>query len=293
MFNQCYLCGSNQIIPLSGYERNFLYKCGSCSFVFCNKIPSKIELEAHYFDYPRENAISPITVKRYQLLLDEFERYRLTGNLIDVGCGDGFFLVEAKKRNWNVFGTEFTDQAISNCRSKAIEMTRSPLNPENYPPDFFDVVTSFEVFEHINTPKQELSSFNKILRTGGLLYLTTPNFNSVSRIILRGKWSVIEYPEHLAYYTVKTLGHVTRLLNFRKLRISTTGISISRLAKGSGINSISLDERLRVRIEKRGFLALLKTLINAALNLSQTGDAMKGFFVKDGNERKTSGVLGK
>ena len=203
-FDTCVLCGSPHLVLLKGYEQNYLVKCSSCDFVFCQRKPTAEELKVHYGLYPRANAISEITLKRYSGLLDAFEPYRKTNNIIDVGCGDGFFLEVAKRRKWNVFGTEFTKEAIDVCEQKGIQMTVSPLNSNLYPSDFFDIITSFEVIEHINNPKEELKSFYSILRKGGIVYVTTPNFNSISRNILKSRWNIIEYPEHLSYYTTRT-----------------------------------------------------------------------------------------
>ncbi len=60
-------------------------------------------------------------------------------------------------------------------------MQEGKLNPKNYTDEEFDVITSFEVLEHINNPVEEIKIFHKLLRLGGLVYLTTPNFNSISR----------------------------------------------------------------------------------------------------------------
>ena len=197
-FETCLLCGS-VIITLQGYEHHKLVKRTSCKFIFCKQIPGLEELKAHYELYPRANAISEITIKRYNELLDTFEKYRKTNNMIDVGCGDGYFLAEAFKRGWRVFGTEFTDEAISVCIKKNISMTKGPIKAESYSADFFDVLTSFEVIEDINNPIEETLIYKTILRSGGAIYITTPNFNSISRVILGPRWNVIEYPEHLCY----------------------------------------------------------------------------------------------
>src|SRR5688572_25191665 len=125
-FNKCIICSSLKIVELKGYEDNYLVKCSGCGFVFSKKKPTDHELERHYSLYPRSGAISSITIKRYHQLLDKFEKYRVTNNLIDVGCGDGFFLETAKKRGWNVYGTEFTDEAIEVCERKGISMKKSP-----------------------------------------------------------------------------------------------------------------------------------------------------------------------
>lgn len=284
-FQECPLCSSNQIHPLIGYEQNYLVKCSSCHFVFCQKRPAEQELKTHYSLYPRENDISKITLKRYDFLLNALEPYRKTNNIIDVGCGDGFFLEAAKRRDWNVYGTEFTQEAIKVCRDKGIVMNESPLQINNYKADFFDVITSFEVIEHINTPVDELNAFAAILRKGGVVYITTPNFNSISRNILKSRWNMIEYPEHLSYFTTRTLSYLFQKNNFKRLKISTTGFSINRLRassvkKNATLTTMNSDELLRQKTEDSFIFKFLKFFINWVLNFTRKGDGIKALFEK-------------
>ena len=284
-FDTCLVCGSSSIGSLNSYEANYLVKCADCKFVFSQRKPTQSELTDHYKLYFRGNAISPITIKRYNELLDKFEKYRKINNIMDVGCGDGYFLSEAKKRNWNVFGVEFSEEAIQVCASKGIQMTQSPLDINNYQPSDFDIITSFEVLEHINNPREELKAFNALLRKGGIVYATTPNFNSVSRNILGTKWNVIQYPEHLCYYTKRT---ISRLFNdhlFEVFELKTTGLSLTRLttslgAESSGGKTQSMDESLRQMSEKKMLFQVIKKTVNYLLNIFRKGDSIQAIFLK-------------
>jgi len=200
----------------------------------------------------------------------------------------------AKDKNWEVFGTEFTDEALKKCLEKGIKMHKGVLDPKNYEKEF-DVITSFEVLEHINNPIIELQNFHKILRKNGLVYLTTPNFDALSRFYLQQNWSVIQYPEHLSYYTATTLQQVFEENGFQKLTIQTTGISFGRwqppavaepIAKNKPENPIQTptfrekDEELRQKVEQNRLLGSIKNSINFGLNLTRKGDTLKGFFEK-------------
>ena len=165
-------------------------------------------------------------------------------------------------------------------------MKEGKLNPDNYSLENFDIITSFEVLEHINNPLEEISNFHKILRKGGLVYLTTPNFNSISRFYLKSKYNIITYPEHLSYYSPKTLKYLFKKVNFKTLKIESTGISITRIKTSKGlsdqefISEKSDDEILRTRIEKNILLQLLKEILNFSLSLFGNGNSLKGWFVK-------------
>jgi len=283
----CILCASVSLKKLKGYEEHYLVKCQSCKFVFCEPIPTERELEKHYENYGRNDYLSPLTIKRYHEILDSFEPYRKTNKLIDVGCGIGYFLEEAKKRGWEVYGTEFTDEAIEICSKKGIKMNKGVLNPNNYDSQEFDVITSFEVIEHINNPQEELANFYKILRKGGLVYCTTPNFNSLLRYRLKEKYNVLCYPEHLSYYTPKTLKYVFEKEGFRTKNIKATGISLTRLKTSKAtsnqelISQTSDDEVMRNKLETSVILKSVKIFLNWNLTFFGVGDALKGTFIKD------------
>lgn len=280
---KCLLCNSTELADLKNYEKDYLVKCNGCDFVFSHKIPSPEELQAHYNQYNRGCSISHITIKRYNELLDVFEKYRKTGNMLDIGCGDGHFLTTAMLRGWTVYGTEFTDEAIAICKAKGVNSHKGTLNADNYKGMEFDVITSFEVIEHINVPQAEIQNIKKILRNGGLLYMTTPNFNSVSRYVLGPKWTVIEYPEHLSYYTPKTMHAFLRNNGFGKIKIETTGINISRfknsITPAQGLNA---NEKFREKSESKAIYKYLKLIVNGILNVSQKGDNLKTYYIKKG-----------
>ena len=165
-------------------------------------------------------------------------------------------------------------------------MFKGKLYSDSHLLESYDVITSFEVIEHINNPQEEIESIYSLIRKGGLVYVTTPNFNSINRLFLRSKYNVIGYPEHLTYYTSKTLSKLFLKNNF-KSKIKTTGLSISRIKTSIGysqkkiISFDSDDEKIRVLAEKRIFLKLMKKILNFFLNLTSTGDTIKGQFIKN------------
>lgn len=261
--------------------------------VFSSRNPTPEQLENHYKGYGRNDYLSPITIKRYHEILDAFESVRKTNRILDVGCGIGYFLGVAKSRGWEVYGTEYTESAVKICGGKGITMHSGALNPQNYPTESFDVITSFEVIEHINTPNQETEIIFSLLRKGGYFYVTTPNFNSLLRYYLGPKYNVICWPEHLSYYTPKTLTNLMLNHGFKKVWVKSTGISITRfltsntpqsnanLEEGTEfVSAHTNDEKLRTRFESNSLLTFAKKTINFILTLTGKGDALKGLFQK-------------
>lgn len=287
---KCLLTQAEDIYPLSGYENNYLVKSRSSGFVFCSKIPSEEEILEYYSNYPIGYGMdSGITRNRINEALDEFENYRATNKMLDVGCGPGLFLIEAKKRGWEVYGTEYTEKQVAYLKEKEIVAIKGKLTNQSFKSETFDVIISSEVIEHINNPIEEMQQFYRLLRKGGLVYITTPNFNALERFLLRGNYSLIEYPEHLCYYTPSTLHLLLALSGFKKVRIRTSGISIAQIKRSlsrkkkmkqlSGVVRVASDETLRAALES-GYKRHIKYVLNEILNFLGIGNSLKAWYVK-------------
>lgn len=291
---RCIHCGSDRLKRMERYVDAALVRCQKCKLVFSERIPTSDELAEYYRNYGLNSDLSPITRDRYKRLLDKWEPYRDTNRILDVGCGVGHFLDIAREMKWEVYGTELSEGAYATCLSKGIKMHHGLVEDAPFDAGSFDVVVSIEVIEHINTPQVDLKAFHRLLRPGGLLYVTTPNFGSLSSRILKENYNVVTYPEHLTYYTPKTLSRVLRANGFSRNKLITDGIIVWRLlasrkkpitSGGSSGNPGkktvgTRDEELRETIERNVILRMLKYAINQVLNLTRLGDAMKASYEK-------------
>lgn len=285
----CIICGSVSRKNVF-HEDHFLMKCLNCGLVCTKIIPSEEVLKKFYDEYPSYVELSDVTLQRYNEILDMLEKYRKTNNLLESGCGYGFFLEEAKKRNWNVFGTEKSAKALNECRKKNIPVSEhiEQIIPSG---EKFDAVVSLEVIEHLTNPSKEIATYTEILRPGGVAYFTTPNFDSLSRLVLKDKWNVIIYPEHLYYFTGKTISTLLSKKGFKKVSIQAPGFSPARLiyairAGRNGKDSVSqydynsVDRQFRDSIDKTIILKIIKNMINSILSFFKAGDTLKVLFQK-------------
>ena len=96
---ECLICSSKNISKLPLYSKTKLLKCDDCDFVFCQEIPTKNTLEEFYRDsYELTSYLSPVTINRFNELLDHFEQYRKTGKILDIGAGYGFFFRDCSSK---------------------------------------------------------------------------------------------------------------------------------------------------------------------------------------------------
>jgi 2-polyprenyl-3-methyl-5-hydroxy-6-metoxy-1,4-benzoquinol methylase len=271
---------------LKGYEQQELGRCNDCGFTFMLRIPGTEELEKHYSTYSYNNTyqLSLPTIESYNKLLNYFEKFRVNNNILDVGCGRGLILEIAKKRGWNVYGLETSDAAIKICEEKGIKMFKGDLNSCLLNKISFDVIISSEVIEHV----QNLFLIKHIyylLRHGGLFYLTTPNFNSYLRYQLKENYSIIAYPDHLSYFTKKTLHNIMIKSGLKKVRLETTGISINRMQSNrvkqtKSVNDKNTDEKIRQIIYQNETLKIIKEFVNKILTITGLGMTIKAFYIK-------------
>jgi SAM-dependent methyltransferase len=280
---------------MPAYRRAHLVRCEDCGLVFSDRDPSDEELARNYGGYSRADYDSPVTRRRYRELLDGFERYRERGRILDMGCGIGFFLEEARERGWEAYGSELEPRALEINRAKGLSCVAAPVTTETFEADSFDVITAFEVVEHLRDPLAEATAIAHALRPGGLFYCTTPNFSSLSRRLLRNRWAVIAYPEHLVYFTPSTLRSWLARFGFSPARLRTTGFSPAGLRRalvaarepeqGAEEAAAGGDEALRARLEGSAALRIAKRAADAGLAATRAGDTIKGHFELRGGRR--------
>jgi len=109
--------------------------------------------------------------------IEKFEQLlgKQKGKLLDLGCGEGFMLLEAFNKGWNAFGLDITDNRLDNAKIQNITFYKSDLLNADLPGNYFDCVYCDSVLEHILNPFEYLSEINRILKPGGIIYIGVPN----------------------------------------------------------------------------------------------------------------------
>ncbi len=98
--------------------------------------------------------------------------------LLDIGCGSGNFLVSQKNKTSNLFGLEFNDLAIKKCKENGLNIFKEYIEEHaNSNSEKYDVVTSFQVLEHVFDIKSFIENNLKVLKPGGKLVIGVPHSN--------------------------------------------------------------------------------------------------------------------
>jgi len=168
-----------------------LYRCGDCATVQQPSLPAGEQLHELYRrmrddNYLREEQGRRATAGR---LLDLLADHVGSGRLLDVGCGYGLLLDEARRRGYEVVGIELSVDAIHHAgdvlRLPVLESTfeQAPLEPQS-----FDAIVMSDVFEHLDDPCAALDRCRELLAPGGALMLTTPDPSSWTARLAGGRW---------------------------------------------------------------------------------------------------------
>ena len=114
---------------------------------------------------------------------DSCIRRRATnGKLLDIGCAEGAFLKWAERRNYETYGLDISEFALGQITGQRVGQTGllvADVSTLPFTDSCFDIITCFDVLEHIEEPLIALSEINRILKEGGLFMVSTPNISSV------------------------------------------------------------------------------------------------------------------
>jgi 2-polyprenyl-3-methyl-5-hydroxy-6-metoxy-1,4-benzoquinol methylase len=222
----------------------------------------------------------PSTIKSdgFKPYLDIFAKYRQTNRMLDIGCFTGSFLVAAKNQGWKVEGTEISEPAAKFAQdehnlSVYVHNLETGIGP--LPTDTFDVITLFDVIEHVQDPPALLSNVMSLLRPGGLVFADTPNYGSIVRMILGKEWSVF-FPWHRYYFTKYSLELMFTQTGYKITRIESFGVKpfsranvYRRLLREHSIvpHSAGSGSRRKIAPKNKLLVSAFKKLVNTPIYL--------------------------
>jgi SAM-dependent methyltransferase len=223
------------------------WRCGECGSGVLHPAPKPEELAALY---PEVYSFHPEAAKggKWKSLIAGLEekfffqlqyqaQYRTMAavmgppapgaRLLDVGCGVGQRLRAFRDLGYHVHGLDFLPQVVERLRSEGIEATCGDLGKldELYPGDSFDVVTAFQVIEHVHDARALLGRCLRVLRPGGWFMATVPMGDSLQANWLGARWcGVSEAPRHLNLPSHEGLQRACGLLGFGRVEIRSDSL---------------------------------------------------------------------
>lgn len=239
----CNFCGSSRADliytltdrRLSLPDRFNLVQCRACGLLYLNPQPDWHELERHYPDHyaPFTGAIDDQAARfvrwarRYGVRrrCRSITRRVPAGRLLDVGCSTGVFLDEMRRQpGWNVAGVEPVAPAATYAAERfGLDVFHGTLLDAAYAEASFDVVTMWDVLEHVADPSAYVRETWRILKPGGWLVLKVPDLASWEARMFGPYWAGHEAPRHLHGFTRLVLERQLRGLGFALARAEQIG----------------------------------------------------------------------
>lgn len=256
---RCVLCGGEALQKIYVHETGLpLLQCGNCGLLFFPRGEEERDYwstggSQHNLEVYTDPAVLRDERARFEGYLDLIEKEVLVGRLLDYGCGIGTFLECARARGWEAYGLDVSERAVVYARSQGLAAWT--LTDEQAPLErgfLVDVVTMWDVIEHVDDPPETLRFISSCLRAEGLLFLETPATEYFGKRwslrlyeLSRGRldWArYFFYPDHRYYFTKETLTQLLEKDGFEIIWVRRATTSVAKVV-----------EKLR-RVHRRGLL---------------------------------------
>jgi len=191
--NSTYLYPTNDIMG-NDYD---MHNCKQCNAIFLTPYPDEEKLAQAYDDSYYGEGEEKFNDGIIEQILDRFRNLRAKriaklvnnqGKVIDIGCGNGRFL-QMIMSHGDIEGYGIEMESNSAKRAKVVlgnKLQIGTLKDGDYPDNHFDAITLFHVFEHLTDPQDYLKTIHKILKPGGILYMSFPNIDSRQSRLFKG-----------------------------------------------------------------------------------------------------------
>lgn len=173
-------------------------QCNDCEFYYVDPLIDlsneewKILYDNEYFGGYTKWHLNQRARDRFQRFnkLKKFSSHKVE-KFLDVGCGEGYMLLEADNKGLEAVGLDITDNRIKEAKVDDITFVNSDLLSADFPSDHFDCIYMDSVMEHVLNPMDHLMELKRILKPGGVAYIGVPNEdclqNDLRKVVYRLK----------------------------------------------------------------------------------------------------------
>lgn len=187
-----------------------VWRCQECFLLFVNPLPDLSLIEGQYdmeevVEHIRRGSYLGRKI-RYGWRALKLRSSGMSGSLIEIGCGQGDFLIGAKFAGFSpIVGVEPEKATARFAANRGFTVHDNLFNPANFEKEQFDNAVSIQVLEHVPDPIKFVKDISLVIKKGGRLLLETP-CTSHPRALKAGKeWRYISPPWHLNLFNEKNL----------------------------------------------------------------------------------------
>lgn len=225
---KCCVCGNSNPKEFSlVYKReNFdVLTCNKCSFYF---IPPFYRKQIKYQNYKDDSVTQAIRsgnnwvkIQRHKLRFKFIQKYIKSGKLFDLGAGWGHFMLAGKELGYDVYGIEISEQPYLYCKNDL----KLPVDHIDFfqmdESNQFDIITMWDVLEHIDKADDFLVKCNKLTKPGGYLVIQVPQIDSYFAKKHQSNWKMMGL-DHVNYFSKKTITQILNNHGYEVLKIKSS-----------------------------------------------------------------------
>lgn len=220
----CLFCGVHEELLRFRDGPFRVVECGRCGLVYVNPRLSSERLREMYqeeywssdrareFGYTEYLEDASLYLRTYRLRSRVISRYKpQPGRVLDIGCAAGFFVSVMAEMGWDTTGIEISAPMVNYATEtlRLPDIRRGDMLSAEIDPASYDVITLWDVIEHLEDPRVHLQRAHEALKDDGILVLETQNVASGFARLLGRRWQHYKHEEHLYHFDPDSL---TRLL---------------------------------------------------------------------------------
>lgn len=236
MKKTCPVCQDSKISKKITFNRYNLLLCQNCTFEFISPPKSK-DKDLHIYNegyfhgelsgakgYADYSKLQDQLIKEAIKKINYIQRYTTKKKLLDLGAGTGIFLKEARNRGYQVAGNDISTYAIKHLKQNKIKSFSGSIEKKVLPKQEFDIITAWDVLEHLYKPIEAIQNINSALNAGGFLFLTTPDTKSIDARLLGKNWyGYKKIPEHVSFFNSSSITRLLTDANFEVIEVRPWG----------------------------------------------------------------------
>ena len=188
--------------------------------------------------------------------------YTKDGKLLDVGCGNGETLKKMGYLGWNAIGIDFDTNSVKIAQSRGLDARHGDLEQQDFRLGQFDAIIMSHVIEHLPDPIKTMAHCFELLKSGGIMVITTPNISGYTGRIYKQNARHLEPPRHLHLFQIQSLRKLAQQAGFNKIEVTTS----IRHFRGMWMESCKLKHN-RLSTTQKIISLLLSVVFGLALKL--------------------------
>ncbi len=240
---ECQVCESSHSTLLFAEDPYQIRRCSGCSLVFvtpryCDNTIHEVYGQDYwtsdtpktkgYADYASE---APLYLKTYKRRLGLVKRFcKSSAKVLDVGCAAGYFLRVMRDAGHDVYGVEISSPIAAEAKEHLgdervhigpLDSVDHEANQKAYAKGSFDLVTMWDVIEHVPNPQDLLRQALEMLKPDGHLILETQNVDSRFASMLGPKWHHYKHEEHIYHFNPSTIRKLLEQGGFETVKLTS------------------------------------------------------------------------